>query len=529
MALSRLAAVTNGDIKATSALKINVDAGVRHLLRNLDNPAALRTNPLVAHLFDPVANSKADRLAIAQIRRKIEGIAKQLECEAAAYPRRSEILRRQQTILEECDLGGRSHKVVARQLGLERRQFYRERRMVRRRVAESIELFDVSAPAVLCIDPIAADLVHLRSLRNAGQDDEAIRVAGDVLRHIDDALRRIEVSNTLIEIYSERGDAQQAENLATQCALFASGKNLEAKLMAAWGSAYAEMMRGSHRTAAEAFRSIADSLGSVRHSSADTLDELLARAYLGLAECEHMQGDHQAALSAWHSAHQMLSESSTLAAATKAQILWHTGAGLFMSGGSDGEAAEYFEQSMSLAIAHALPRECADVLIAFANLYRRRQDFERALERARNAVRISGRVFGENARAWRSLNAACIELAAGNVDEALGLARGARAAKGSNPMRDGYGKWIESSALLAAGDVSAALPIARESVEDLRQAQNPRHLGASLRVYAEIAFRAQLKNEALEAIDQAVDLLTKYGLPIARANALQSRVAILNS
>ena len=519
MALSRLAPVTNGDIGVTSAPNINVDAAVRQLLRNLDNPVALRTNPLVAHVFGPVSNSKADRLAVAQIRRKIEEIAKQLECEAAAYPRRSEILRRQQTILEECDLGGRSHKVVAHQLGLERRQFYRERRMLRRRVAESFATFDISSPASLGIDPIVAELVHLRSLRNAGQDDEAVRVASDMLKHIGDATHRIEVSNTLIEIYSDRGDARLAEELASQCAVLAVAQNQEAVLKAAWGYAYAEMMCGSYGAAADAFLSI----------TAEASDELLARAHLGLAECKHMQGDHEAALSAWHSAYEMLRGNATLTASTSAQILWHTGAGLFMSGGSDLEAAEYFERSLSVAISNALPRECADVLIAFANLYRRRQDFERALERSRNAVRISGSVFGENACAWRYLNAACIELAAGNVHEALALARDVRAAKGSNPMRDGYGKWVESSALLAAGDVSAALPIARESVEDLRQAQNPRHLGASLRVYAEIALRCHLKNEALEAIDQAVDLLSKYGLPIARANALQSRAAILNA
>ena len=73
-------------------------------------------------------------------------------------------------------------------------------------------------------------------------------------------------------------------------------------------------------------------------------------------------------------------------------------------------------------------------------------------------------------------------------------------------MRDGFAKSIESASVMAGGNLNEALSVSDEAVDALRQARNPRHLGTSLRINAEIAYRLRRKRAARLAIDEAVEL-----------------------
>jgi hypothetical protein len=73
------------------------------------------------------------------------------------------------------------------------------------------------------------------------------------------------------------------------------------------------------------------------------------------------------------------------------------------------------------------------------------------------------------------------------------------------------------------------MPVSLQAVADLRAAENERHLGASLRIYAEVASRTRRRREAIEAIDEAVELLSRFGLPNALANALRARTHIVQA
>lgn len=95
-------------------MRTDLDATVRHFLRNLDNAPELRRNSLVSHLFGFTPDPKADCLAATGIRRNLERLLLHLNG-------------RHRTMLEQCDLLGRPHKALAAELGLERRQFWRER------------------------------------------------------------------------------------------------------------------------------------------------------------------------------------------------------------------------------------------------------------------------------------------------------------------------------------------------------------------------------------------------------------------
>jgi len=489
-----------------------LDATVRHLLRNLGDIEALRGNRITARFFDAAASTEPDRLVLARIRRRIEGLADRLESEAAWYPHRADSLRRQRNILEACDLGGRPHKVVAAELGLERRQFYRERERLRRRVAQWLVSLDDASPPV-CIDHVSAELAFLRALRNAGLNARLIAEGRRLLATVSGE-RSSDVANLLIETLSECGEFSEAETLCT-------ARNV-------WGRAYLDAMRGRYAAAADGFISVAEHCVRYRSEADGSADETQARAALEYAQCAHMLGDYRAARRGWQMASDMLA-SEWLTPPTRLQTVWQLAAASMMTRRGIDEAAAVFDQALSDAVRQDCPRETADILIARANVRRQRKAFDAARDDARNALILAREVFGANAGAWRILNIANLELAAGGEREAIELVHEAARAKGAHPMRDGYGEWIESSALLALGNIDGAVAVSARAVEDLRAAQNGRHLGASLRVYAEAAAQARLKREAVDAIEEAVELLSRYGLPGARANALRSRAAILGA
>lgn len=489
-----------------------LDVTVRHLLRNLGDVEALRSNRLTARFFSAAPTAEGDALVLARIRRRVEALADRLESEAMWYPHRADSLRRQRSILEACDLAGRPHKAVAAELGLERRQFYRERERLRRRVAQWLVSLDDASPAT-CVDRLSTELAYLRALRTVGLHDRLV-AAGR--RLLNDAVgeRRTDIANLMVEALSECGEFAAAEALCAE-------ENV-------WGRAYLDAMQGRYAAAADGFMTIAEHWARYPSPSDGTGDETQARAALEYAQCAHMMGDYRGARRGWQLAGDLLA-SEWLTPSTRLQTVWQLAAASMMTRRGIDEAAAVFDQVLGDALRQDCLREAADILIARANVRRQRKAFDAAHDDARNALMIAREVFGANAGAWRALNVASIELAAGRLHEAIELVHEAARAKGAHPMRDGFGEWIESSALLELGNVDGAVAVSTRAIDDFRAADNNRHLGASLRVYAEAAARASLKREAADAIEEAVELLARYGLPGARANALRSRVAILGA
>jgi tetratricopeptide (TPR) repeat protein len=465
----------------------------------------------VARFFDATPNPERDRLALARIRYRIEALADRLEAETAWYPHRARALRRQRSILESCDLEGRPHKVVAVELGLEERQFYRERGRLRQRVAQWLAEVEDRSPAI-CVDRFSTQLAYLRALRNAGRNERVIAESPALLAQAEGE-QRIAVANLLIEVYGECGEFARAQALLVP-------EN-------AWGRAYVETLHGCDAAAAAEFLKLARVEPSGR-SPDPSADEMQVRAALDFAQCAHTMGDHRAARHGWEMAADMLA-SQWLTPSTRLQTMWQVAAAAMMEGRSVDDAIAAFDHGLADAVRQVCPREASDILIARANAWIQKQALNLAVSDARNALDLARQVFGANAGAWRILNIARVELAAGNASEAIELVREAARAKGAHPMRDGYGEWIESSALLALGKIKDAVDVSAHAVEDLRASENRRYLGASLRIYAEAAARARRKREAVTAIEEAVELLTRFGLPRARANALRSRAQLLGA
>lgn len=107
----------------------------QHLLRHLHDPLALDRNPLM------------ERLGIGAVRKILERLCAAMENEAIQHPRDSSIVR-QYEIFRRCDLAREPHAKVAGDLGISRRQFYRERRRIAGRVADAFAQLASNATAL---------------------------------------------------------------------------------------------------------------------------------------------------------------------------------------------------------------------------------------------------------------------------------------------------------------------------------------------------------------------------------------------
>lgn len=101
-----------------------IEGATRHLLANLDDAEALRTNPLVAHLLDG-CDGPALRARLAAVRTAVDRALAQLIEQAPESER--EAARRCHQIFVRYDIRGESRQAVAFGLGISERQMFRDR------------------------------------------------------------------------------------------------------------------------------------------------------------------------------------------------------------------------------------------------------------------------------------------------------------------------------------------------------------------------------------------------------------------
>lgn len=156
-----------------AAMSVSSD-DVRRLLRALGNPVALARDPLAVRLVErgdgdsAALRERADRV-LAILRASLASM-----CSQARAHRSNDRMRRAASIIEQCDLAGRPHDSVSGEIGLARRQFYRDRALAIDALA--LELDDlvrakpVSAPAALDATQLGFDVAE--ALVGIGRFDE---------------------------------------------------------------------------------------------------------------------------------------------------------------------------------------------------------------------------------------------------------------------------------------------------------------------------------------------------------------------
>jgi tetratricopeptide (TPR) repeat protein len=125
--------------------------GGRHLFRHLNDARRLRHNPIVAHYFGHTRDDERDAAAISTVRMLIfDAVRMILARDAATVSARS--IRRRLTIVERLCSGSESPAIVAAQLHISLRQYYRELRTLYADVARYIASVRRSARSESVLD-----------------------------------------------------------------------------------------------------------------------------------------------------------------------------------------------------------------------------------------------------------------------------------------------------------------------------------------------------------------------------------------
>jgi hypothetical protein len=170
----------------------------KHLLRNLDDAAELRRNPLVRDYFgvQPAGATRArqsagDRAALGRIRYDVR--AALARCGEFAAGATHETLARMHAAVLLCDVDDRPAPAVAAELGLSERQLRRERRNAHEAFARALRATGGEPPprAAVC-DVAAVRIAEAVELHELGQGALAQSVFASVARNAPAIGQRIE-------------------------------------------------------------------------------------------------------------------------------------------------------------------------------------------------------------------------------------------------------------------------------------------------------------------------------------------------
>jgi len=191
---------------------------VSHLLRNLDLPARLRQNELVAQCFAGMRQGDGTELDARMIALRIKATVlisiASLETEATSTLHGS----RQRSIMERCDVRREKHSAVAADLGISLREFYRERRRAMERLAVVLKTELARPSEALLKTPTAfeLDLDRVVNLTRVGDMPAAFKLLDSVLRETTNARDHVRACCLGVELAADRGNAAQGAEFLAQ-------------------------------------------------------------------------------------------------------------------------------------------------------------------------------------------------------------------------------------------------------------------------------------------------------------------------
>jgi tetratricopeptide (TPR) repeat protein len=503
---------------------LRTDIAVKHLLQHLHDASELRLNPLAEPYFSRDRSDDAGAL----LRIKDAVTAAIARCFDDASVGRARVhLQRQREIVLRCDIAGEADKAVLGDIGLERRQFYREKRLARIRLGEALQhsVPSRSIGDAEVIDPCRIAMAHFRVLRDSGDSASAVALLQSLRANVTDPKRKMEIACLLVESFAENAWWTQAlDMLRTASEIDATDDASRAWL--AWAKGQIAWYHGTYSTAESLGREAVDYMLAANGDRTPEDDELLAMTYMQLAHSRHGLGAYDASFDALRAAREVVERQKEMPARVRVNLLFHLGGVLATRPGHARTAARYLREACLLSTRHGLARDAAGSALNLARAYLILGEVDRALEIGRQGLATSRRVHGVAAHGWHCLSFAIIELAAGNADAALELARFGGSTEAHDMPRAGYARTVEASALLQLGEPQRARVLAEAGSTVLRaHAQQPL-LGFALRVLAESAYQCGDGVAARNASDESVQLLQRFGHPYSLATALRSRAAI---
>jgi len=489
-------------------------AALRRLLRRLDDPQELRTNPLAAPY---VAGAQAagpaavvERTMSARIRAAVVAAIDALEPPHAAAGSHGA---RQRAILTRCDLRGEKHENVARDLGISRREFYRERRRAQERLALALQR-EFSAPVEPArIRPSEFELrmQYASSLRMVGHFEAALKELE--LAHDAPAEEAVRALCRSVEIACDAGDAKRATRAlhSARLALAACGEShpvLEAAValsdgMLCWHTGNMPDSLRAYERALQRLRSASpNDHGALEIAIAALLAKADVLSESGRAD-DALAALGEAALACDRLAHPSPLLRGDLAAA-------YGSAHALMRGGLS-PAIDELQEAFSVYQRHHAIRRAAKASMELCVLFMQRENYEDALSYGRTALGVARSVCGSDEAAYMCLNLSYAEARSGNATAALALTKQARMLVTEGGFVAALCGLAEAEARLAARQCGAAIRTARAARAAMTRLGGERYVGAALRIEAEAQEQLGETAAARASISAAVEALERFG------------------
>jgi hypothetical protein len=489
-------------------------AHARELLRYLDDPRRLRRNPIAMRCYD----------AGADLREYVHRAILQLP----------EPLRR---IIVRCDLAKELHSVVAADLGISERHFYRQRRQALARLTEILLNAPVSARSCTVeAEPVGVQLSHAKAHENAGGFDAAIAI----LVNLKSSVRSPELGTTiacrLVEVCCSAGrlvEAQSylkdAQGLATRASA-ANVRNSDvtvsqletAKLEFAWCFGDLEYFRSVGEPLVRRLRRISQSsIGN------QTALEMLISVLLMLADSRCFKGAFREALDVTLEAMALLNKLDFVDDALRLRCL-NTFADLqtFMGGGLQPGLDE-LGKAYAQAQAKGIPRAAVNIAVNLCGVYTRSGDMGRALHFGYAALNVGKSVCPSEEFARNTLAVAAVHLFRRELRPARALLAQARAlTPPENRYVSALATLFEADMNLIERNYTAALAAARTSAHTMEGLGMHRFLGSALRVEAEAQEALGNHAAAVRTITNSLSVLGSSGHPFVLARSYRSSALI---
>ncbi|MGZ3497054.1 MAG: hypothetical protein ACXWNK_12050 [Vulcanimicrobiaceae bacterium] len=502
----------------------------RHLLRHLDDPRALATNALVGPVFQHDRAGKITRKNSRRTLASVRGLLRVVANDLLARDGRitTTTTMRQHQILLRCDLAGEPHKLVAADLGLSMRQFYRERQVMIERLAELLvdRFCAYGAEPACAIDIATMELARAKALQFGGETVKAITLLRSLASSSEDSGTVISAQAQIVTILVERNAfAESWDELARMQAFVARRESDPIDTIELNAARIALEKRnllwcsGRELQALESDRAALPKVMAFACSGRRPEQELAAYALTHAGRRMFMVGRFQSAREQLETARDLLALRSDAPVDLHIHLLVLYGVLLSTLREQRAATSVTFVDAASLAVRHGLSELAVLASIGLSIDDQMRGDSELALQHVRSVLPLGRKVASPLNRGHLCLRAAELEGGAGNGTVALALLDEAERDLVPGTYAWTYKNLLNAQARLSIRDFAGARQYAELAVSTAAAQRNGRPEGTALRVSAENSTGLNARSDAIEAIESAIARLESCGYPLVLLQA----------
>jgi tetratricopeptide (TPR) repeat protein len=496
-----------------------------HMLRHLGDPHALRRNTLVAPLFSSARSERSPRRAFARecerLRKLVESAAEALRSDDGAGD--APVRERQYQILRRCDLDREPRETVMRDLGISRRQYYRDRSAACEYVTQYLvkELRPVEHSPIVAIDLFTAGHERARTLRHAGEVERSIGALRDLIAQPVSALKRTSAWIALVELLNDDGRGEEASRELSELRRFALTRSQSSTLsqqlqqLVALQEGSVMWALGEEGKALDADEATQAALQGLARPNDSLIAAAVIKSYLSRAQRAFLVGDYDASNKEIARAGELMERCENLPLAHRLQFLLLDGDRRIFSPEEIRDAQRPLAEVASAAQAQGnleyLSVALGDLAL-FAQTY---GDLDTAISYSRESVSLARHAAPRGIRGHLLLNSAEVAYERGHARESIALATEAQNCFPESGVGASVSWYHIARALLLVRDYAGACEAAEKLRQNAMRGGNRRLLGSGLRLLAQAYHSLGAADDAREHIDAAISVLKRFGHPFA--------------